>query len=57
MISVALALVVHYVPDLPDALIYALAVAVPGAGEGVRWIEDRKTLGEAGGAVGDVSET
>ncbi|MFI1796343.1 hypothetical protein ACH427_03135 [Streptomyces sp. NPDC020379] len=33
VVSAALALVVYYVPDLPDALIYAFAVALLGGGE------------------------
>lgn len=39
----ALALVVHYVPDLPSALILALAAAVLGIGEAVQRTEDSKT--------------
>ncbi|MBZ4319542.1 hypothetical protein [Streptomyces huiliensis] len=37
------ALVVHYVPDLPDALILAVAAAVLGVGETVQRTEDGKT--------------
>ncbi|WP_116214877.1 hypothetical protein [Streptomyces olivoreticuli] len=37
------ALVVHYVPDLPDALILAVAAAVLGVGEGVQRTENHKT--------------
>ncbi|MFF7689710.1 hypothetical protein ACFZB6_26635 [Streptomyces syringium] len=40
----ALALVVHYVPDLPSALILALAAAVLGIGEAVQRTEDSKTV-------------
>ncbi|MER5304596.1 hypothetical protein ABT039_34730 [Streptomyces lasiicapitis] len=39
----ALALVAHYVPDLPSALILGLAAAVLGTGEAVQRAEDRKT--------------
>ncbi|WP_369376103.1 hypothetical protein [Streptomyces sp. cg36] len=39
----ALALVVHYVPDLPSALILALAAAVLGMGEAVQRTENIKT--------------
>ncbi|WP_415956409.1 hypothetical protein [Streptomyces sp. 021-4] len=41
----ALALVVHYVPDLPSALILGLAAAVLGTGEAVQRTEDKKTAG------------
>ncbi|MER6364968.1 hypothetical protein [Kitasatospora sp. NPDC001527] len=39
----ALALVAHYVPSLPVALVLALAAAVLGVGETVQRVEDRKT--------------
>lgn len=39
----ALALVAHYVPDLPSALVLGLAAAVLGTGEAVQRAEDRKT--------------
>ncbi|MFE9120884.1 hypothetical protein [Streptomyces sp. NPDC007172] len=39
----ALALVVHYLPDLPSALILALAAAILGTGEAVQRTEDSKT--------------
>ncbi|MFJ1789554.1 hypothetical protein ACIOML_35250 [Streptomyces anulatus] len=45
----ALALVVHYVPELPSALILALAAAVLGTGEAVQRAEDRKTAGAGEG--------
>ncbi|WP_461296343.1 hypothetical protein [Streptomyces harbinensis] len=38
-----LALVVFYVPELPDALILGVVGAVLGAGEAVQRIEDGKT--------------
>ncbi|MDT0488894.1 hypothetical protein ACPEIF_14770 [Streptomyces sp. NPDC012600] len=41
----ALALIVHYFPDLPSALILGLAAAVLGTGEAVQRTEDRKTAG------------
>ncbi|MEV7582224.1 hypothetical protein [Streptomyces erythrochromogenes] len=41
----ALALVAHYVPELPSALILGLAAAVLGTGEAVQRTEDRKTAG------------
>ncbi|WP_327304730.1 hypothetical protein OG730_15090 [Streptomyces sp. NBC_01298] len=46
----ALALVVHYVPALPSALILGLAAAVLGIGEAVQRTEDGKTAvaGELG---------
>ncbi|MFI6052762.1 hypothetical protein ACIBCO_22105 [Streptomyces violascens] len=39
----ALALIVHYVPELPSALILALAAAILGTGEAVQRTEDNKT--------------
>ncbi|MFJ8384752.1 hypothetical protein ACIQ9Q_09605 [Streptomyces sp. NPDC094438] len=39
----ALALVVHYVPDLPSALILGLAAAILGTGEAVQRTENTKT--------------
>ncbi|MFJ4188252.1 hypothetical protein [Kitasatospora sp. NPDC089509] len=39
----ALALVAHYVPSLPSALVLALAAAVLGTGEAVQRTEDTKT--------------
>ncbi|MGW3229407.1 hypothetical protein [Kitasatospora sp. NPDC001095] len=39
----ALALVAHYVPSLPSALVLALAAAVLGVGESVQRVEDSKT--------------
>ncbi|CAM5362905.1 hypothetical protein GCM10010329_85050 [Streptomyces spiroverticillatus] len=44
----ALALVVHYVPELPSALILGLAAAVLGTGEAVQRTEDRKTTAAGG---------
>ncbi|WP_411094315.1 hypothetical protein [Streptomyces sp. 021-3] len=41
----ALALVAHYVPELPSALVLALVAAVLGTGEAVQRTEDRKTAG------------
>ncbi|MEU7584439.1 hypothetical protein AB0B50_43450 [Streptomyces sp. NPDC041068] len=49
----ALALVVHYVPDLPSALILGLAAAVLGTGEAVQRAEDRKTATAGEGDQGD----
>lgn len=43
----ALALVAHYVPDLPSALILALAAAVLGAGEAVHRQAAKAAAGEA----------
>jgi hypothetical protein len=50
VVAAALALVAHYVPDLPTPLILALAAALLGVGEGVRaqvtptrsleWVDD-----------------
>ena len=37
------ALVAHYVPDLPSALVLGLAAAVLGTGEAVQRAEDAKT--------------
>ncbi|MFD7591728.1 hypothetical protein ACFV6D_01675 [Kitasatospora sp. NPDC059812] len=42
-----LALVAHYVPELPGALILAVAAAVLGTGEAVQRVENAKT-NEAG---------
>ncbi|MFG2147514.1 hypothetical protein ACGFRG_25510 [Streptomyces sp. NPDC048696] len=39
----ALALVAHYVPELPSALVLGLVAAVLGTGEAVQRTEDRKT--------------
>ncbi|UQI46711.1 hypothetical protein M1P56_21340 [Streptomyces sp. HU2014] len=50
ILAAVVALVVHYVPDLPDALILALAAAVLGVGEGVQRTEDTKTR-----AAGDMT--
>ncbi|MBC3987821.1 hypothetical protein H8N00_02635 [Streptomyces sp. AC563] len=41
----ALALVAHYVPELPGALVLGLVAAVLGTGEAVQRAEDRKTVG------------
>ncbi|MGG2460538.1 hypothetical protein ACO0M4_12065 [Streptomyces sp. RGM 3693] len=41
--AAALALVAHYVQDLPTGLILALVAAVLGTGEAVQRVEDRKT--------------
>ncbi|MCX4663362.1 hypothetical protein [Streptomyces uncialis] len=48
--AAALALTVHYVPDLPSALVLALVGALLGIGETVQRTEDRKTLGDQGDA-------
>ncbi|QDQ12461.1 hypothetical protein [Streptomyces spectabilis] len=48
----ALALVAHYQPELPTALVLGLVAAVLGTGEAVQRAEDRKTAG-AGEATGD----
>ncbi|MER8067202.1 hypothetical protein ABTZ59_02650 [Streptomyces sp. NPDC094034] len=39
----ALALVAHYVPELPSALVLGLVAAVLGTGEAVQRAEDNKT--------------
>ncbi|WP_405793354.1 hypothetical protein [Streptomyces sp. NBC_01506] len=39
----ALALVAHYVPELPSALVLALVAAILGTGEAVQRAEDAKT--------------
>ncbi|WP_411144979.1 hypothetical protein [Streptomyces sp. x-80] len=39
-----LALVTHFVPSLPSALILGVVAAVLGTGEAVQRLEDRKTL-------------
>ncbi|MGW8327320.1 hypothetical protein ACWGLE_05335 [Streptomyces sp. NPDC055897] len=41
----ALALVAHFVPELPSALVLGLVAAVLGTGEAVQRTEDRKTAG------------
>ncbi|MFJ2407117.1 hypothetical protein ACIOUE_38120 [Streptomyces xanthochromogenes] len=52
----ALALVAHYVPELPSALVLGLVAAVLGTGEAVQRTEDRKTAtageGDQAGTVG-----
>ncbi|MFE5896864.1 hypothetical protein ACFQ67_05500 [Streptomyces sp. NPDC056488] len=40
-----LALVAHYRPELPSALVLGLVAAVLGVGEAVQRTEDRKTAG------------
>lgn len=42
--AAALALIAHFVDDLPTGLILALVAAVLGTGEAVQRVEDRKTL-------------
>lgn len=37
-----LALVAHFVPNVPSALVLAVAAAVLGIGEGVQRVEDSK---------------
>lgn len=37
-----LALVAHFVPEVPSALVLAVAAAVLGVGEGVQRVEDSK---------------
>ncbi|WP_367140423.1 MULTISPECIES: hypothetical protein [Streptomyces] len=44
-----LALVAHYLPDLPAALILAVVAAVLGTGEVVQRVENGKTLAAATG--------
>ncbi|MFD4538341.1 hypothetical protein [Streptomyces bauhiniae] len=39
-----LALVAHFVPSIPSALILGVVAAVLGTGEAVQRVEDRKTL-------------
>ena len=46
----ALALVAHYFPELPSALILALGAAVLGTGEAVQRTEDAKTAVAGEGA-------
>ncbi|GGV54243.1 hypothetical protein [Streptomyces spectabilis] len=41
----ALALVAHYVPELPSALVLGLVAAVLGTGEAVQRAENAKTAG------------
>ncbi|MFG2916267.1 hypothetical protein ACGF0D_25675 [Kitasatospora sp. NPDC048298] len=43
VVTAALALVAHYVPSLPSALVLALAAALLGVGESVQRVEDGKT--------------
>ncbi|SCD35282.1 hypothetical protein [Streptomyces sp. OspMP-M43] len=45
----ALALVAHYVPALPSALVLGLVAAVLGTGEAIQRTEDRKTAGAGEG--------
>ncbi|MEV7925299.1 hypothetical protein [Kitasatospora sp. NPDC088779] len=42
--ATVLALVAHYVRDLPDVLILAVVAATLGVGETVQRVEDGKTL-------------
>ncbi len=48
--TTVLALIAHYVRDLPDALILAVIAATLGVGETVQRLEDTKTR-EAGADV------
>ncbi|MFG3349228.1 hypothetical protein ACGF1Z_29745 [Streptomyces sp. NPDC048018] len=48
----ALALVAHYRPELPSALVLGLVAAVLGVGEAVQRTEDRKTA-----TAGEPTET
>ncbi|MFB6816275.1 hypothetical protein ACFCV8_17220 [Streptomyces sp. NPDC056347] len=48
----ALALVAHYVPELPSALVLGLVAAVLGTGEAVQRAEDRKTAETASAGEG-----
>ncbi|MFJ7061095.1 hypothetical protein ACIQVA_25790 [Streptomyces microflavus] len=43
VVVAALALVAHYVPELPSALVLGLVAAVLGTGEAVQRAEDAKT--------------
>ncbi|MEU5428487.1 hypothetical protein AB0H73_23270 [Streptomyces olivoreticuli] len=47
IVAAAIALVAHYVDDLPQALILGLAAAVLGTGEVVQRVEDGKTRAAA----------
>ncbi|MFJ2907808.1 hypothetical protein [Streptomyces sp. NPDC087212] len=49
----ALALVAHYVPELPSALVLGLVAAVLGTGEAVQRTEDKKTAGAGEGGRQD----
>ncbi|MEW2635756.1 hypothetical protein AB0903_29985 [Streptomyces sp. NPDC048389] len=49
----ALALVAHYFPELPSALVLALVAAVLGTGEAVQRAEDAKTATAGEGDQGD----
>ncbi|MFJ4529059.1 hypothetical protein [Streptomyces nigrescens] len=42
VVVAVLALVAHFVPEVPSALVLAVAAAVLGVGEGVQRIEDSK---------------
>ncbi|OKJ50863.1 hypothetical protein [Streptomyces sp. CB02115] len=43
VVVAALALVAHYVPELPSALVLGLVAAVLGTGEAIQRAEDAKT--------------
>ncbi len=43
ILTAVLALVAHYVPDLPSVLLLAVAAAVLGTGEAVQRVENGKT--------------
>lgn len=47
IVAAGIALVAHYVDDLPQALILGLAAAVLGTGEVVQRVEDGKTKAAA----------
>ncbi|WP_030677677.1 hypothetical protein [Streptomyces sp. NRRL B-1347] len=49
----ALALVAHYVPELPSALVLGLVAAVLGTGEAVQRAENAKTAGTTAAGEGE----
>ncbi|MFF1377540.1 hypothetical protein [Streptomyces sp. NPDC058308] len=53
VVVAALALVAHYVPELPSALVLGLVAAALGTGEAVQRAEDAKTATAGEGALLD----
>ncbi|MFD4833743.1 hypothetical protein ACFWPV_28440 [Streptomyces uncialis] len=53
VVAASLALVVHYRPELPSALVLGLVGALLGLGESVQRAEDRKTAASGEHDQGD----
>jgi hypothetical protein len=49
LVVAVLALVAHYVPDMPTELVLGVAAAILGTGEAVQRVEDAKTVAAGDG--------